>query len=914
MKKMRYSAGMKGAAVAAEHILTVILMLCLLLLVLLYQKNILNFSDKKDTSFEDSSYFSDQFKETAKELVEFIGLCKKFETDGVFDEDKLVDIWQYSDRQDISDSMVKKNKKNLGLYTLGDLAEWSREYGTSHYEFVSEYHLNHGIQQIQSINKDGESVYSEEKTINSLEEMIPEFQEDIVQNVEHFYGGSYSTSMGKTTNGFGYGSQESYEFSGRPIEDQEEEGQKASVQEEETESQRAQEVIQKVIAGDLYKLTTEELVWLLQDMEMEYASRMDSFEFVNEDYLPKGGNGIWNNFMRGDFTLEQMQGAYQALMYTLENISQEIGKYRKYTNNYKQNFNKSNLSYWMVQGKKGNVYTNMNAAVQPNFSAYGEKVGKYLYYQEKDGHLETNVKDMQDYFYQYLEPLYGNKGNAVFVGVNTKFLYGDRFQEAKTEYNRMYPWIQISLWGAVVSFLLELILMLYLSIVAGKRDDTGQVYLNLFDRIPTEILFLFAAVTTIVFIWIAGRLFYRFDNGGVTRLLLLSGGFSLFGTSFMLVFYLSFVRRIRAGVLWSNSIVCWFFHGIGLLFTSSKSSTKMIIWFGVHVLLCVFILPMLVNYDTDIFLLGAILFALLSGVEGVLIIREGAQRNKVLEGISKISSGDLEYKITEEELKGENRKLAEAVNAIGDGLYHAVDDSMKNERLQVDLITNVSHDIKTPLTSIINYVDLLKREDLQNERARSYIAVLESKSQRLKQLAEDLVEVSRITSGNITLNMERINLVELIYQTEGEFAEKFEARGLNVISKLPKESVIILADGRRIWRVLENLYNNVAKYAMEHTRVYVDMHADGTQVLFSIKNISENPLNIQAEELTERFIRGDVSRSTEGSGLGLSIAKNLTMLMGGAFQIYLDGDLFKVMISFRQEPEVLELPEEIGEV
>lgn len=284
-----------------------------------------------------------------------------------------------------------------------------------------------------------------------------------------------------------------------------------------------------------------------------------------------------------------------------------------------------------------------------------------------------------------------------------------------------------------------------------------------------------------------------------------------------------------------------------------------------------------------------------------MIIREGVQRNKVMEGISKISEGDLEYKIAEQELRGDNKKLAQSVNTIGEGLHRAVDESMKNERLQADLITNVSHDIKTPLTSIINYVDLLKREDLQNERAQNYIKVLDSKSQRLKQLAEDLVEASRISSGNINLQMERINLVELVYQTEGEFAERFEERGLKVVSKLPSQSVVVLADGRRIWRVLENLYQNVAKYAMEQTRVYVDLQADGEKVIFSIKNISKYPLNIEADELTERFIRGDISRSTEGSGLGLSIAQNLTTLMGGNFQIYLDGDLFKVMIEFQQE-------------
>ena len=294
----------------------------------------------------------------------------------------------------------------------------------------------------------------------------------------------------------------------------------------------------------------------------------------------------------------------------------------------------------------------------------------------------------------------------------------------------------------------------------------------------------------------------------------------------------------------------------------------------------------------------------MSLIEGVLIVREGVQRNQVLEGIRNISEGDLAFKIDTKELKGDNKKFAEAVNTIGDGLFHAVDDSMKNERLKADLITNVSHDIKTPLTSIINYVDLLKREDIPNERAQNYLAVLEQKSQRLKQLTEDLLEASKISSGNITLQMERINFVELVYQTGGEFNEKFEAKGLTAVTKLPREPVVIMADGRRIWRVVENLYNNVAKYAMANTRVYVDMMLEEEWVTLSIKNISQNALNIQADELTERFIRGDVSRSTEGSGLGLSIAKNLTELMGGKFEIYLDGDLFKVSISFRREPAV----------
>ncbi len=225
---------------------------------------------------------------------------------------------------------------------------------------------------------------------------------------------------------------------------------------------------------------------------------------------------------------------------------------------------------------------------------------------------------------------------------------------------------------------------------------------------------------------------------------------------------------------------------------------------------------------------------------------------------------------------------------------------MKDERLKADLITNVSHDIKTPLTSIVNYVDLLKREKIESQPVKGYIEVLEAKSQRLKQLTDDLVEASKISSGNITLIMEKINLTELLQQSLGEFSEKFEEKNLQIVEDCQGDAFYIEADSRRIWRVIENLFQNICKYALEGTRVYLDIGQapEKEEVVLSLKNISAQRLNIRAEELTERFIRGDVSRSTEGSGLGLSIAKNLTELQNGTFEIYLDGDLFKVTLTF----------------
>ena len=258
----------------------------------------------------------------------------------------------------------------------------------------------------------------------------------------------------------------------------------------------------------------------------------------------------------------------------------------------------------------------------------------------------------------------------------------------------------------------------------------------------------------------------------------------------------------------------------------------------------------------------------------------------------------MSYQIDTDGIRGEDKALAEKVNDIGSGLNRAVDDAMRNERLKTDLITNVSHDIKTPLTSIINYVDILKRENIQDERIRGYLDILESKAQRLKILTEDVVEASKVSSGNISLEFMDVNFTEMIQQTEGEFTEKFAARNLMVVMNLPEEHAIIRVDGRRMWRVLENIFNNAVKYAMSGTRVYADLRIGDDKVEFSLKNVSEQQLNISADELTERFIRGDISRSTEGSGLGLSIAKSLTVMQGGTFDLYLDGDLFRVNICF----------------
>lgn len=281
-------------------------------------------------------------------------------------------------------------------------------------------------------------------------------------------------------------------------------------------------------------------------------------------------------------------------------------------------------------------------------------------------------------------------------------------------------------------------------------------------------------------------------------------------------------------------------------------------------------------------------------------------------GAKKIAAGDLDYRIPSDVMHWEFRAHAEALNAIRDGIDAAVEDRVravkertKSERMRTELLTNVSHDIKTPLTSIINYVDLLKKENVEGAQAREYIEVLDRQSIRLKKLLEDLLEASKASTGNITVNAAPTSVGELLRQVTGEYAEKLAAAQLEPIITLPAQEARIFADGRLLWRVFDNLMANIVKYAMPHTRVYFDLRSDPSVTVVAVKNVSRDRLNIAADELMERFVRGDASRSTEGSGLGLSIAQSLTELMGGAFELMIDGDLFKVQLRF---PTLRETP------
>lgn len=406
---------------------------------------------------------------------------------------------------------------------------------------------------------------------------------------------------------------------------------------------------------------------------------------------------------------------------------------------------------------------------------------------------------------------------------------------------------------AIVGMVGSFVTLSYMANTSGRRsEDDYTIYYRKIDKIYSDIFLLMFMLFIIGIVKVISGV--KSQNFEFASLLITVGTLTYILDLGFIVFYTSIVRRIKGNILFTHSLIYKIWEILLQFVCGNRFHTQ-----------------------------------------------KTREIMKIQQALELISIGALDTKLDVSEFHGQEKEVAEAVNHIRDGLMESVNESLKNEKLKADLITNVSHDIKTPLTSIVNYVDLLKRENLGNENARNYIRILDEKSQRLKQLTEDLVETSKITSGNVKLDMQKIDMVELLYQTGGEFNERFEARNLTIVTKIPNKSMYIYADGRQLYRSLENLYTNAAKYALENTRVYVELSNNDNKVVFTIKNVSKNELDIVSDgkvDLTERFVRGEKSRTTEGSGLGLSIAKNLTTLMGGKFEINVDGDLFIATIEY----------------
>jgi signal transduction histidine kinase len=367
-------------------------------------------------------------------------------------------------------------------------------------------------------------------------------------------------------------------------------------------------------------------------------------------------------------------------------------------------------------------------------------------------------------------------------------------------------------------------------------------------------------------------------------------------------FILNLCVRKKTHTLVSSSLIHRFgktlVHLAGQLVRYLPLLWKVAIAYGILCLLELFGLYLFFWGESGLY----VLWFLEKLVLGALVAYVALAFHRLKCGAEAIAAGDYNTQVDEKHLVLDFKDTAETLNHIQDGMSAAVDSRMKSERLKTELITNVSHDLKTPLTSIVSYVDLLKQEPVGSPAAGEYLEVLDRQSARLKKLIEDLVEASKASTGNITVQAEALDLSLLLGQALGEYNERLLVAQLSPVIKAPETPVTVFADGRLLWRIFDNLLGNAVKYALPGTRLYVTVTAD-TQATVTFRNISREPLDVSADELMERFVRGDSSRHTEGSGLGLSIARSLSESMGGTFQLSLDGDLFKATVSFPLAPE-----------
>lgn len=536
---------------------------------------------------------------------------------------------------------------------------------------------------------------------------------------------------------------------------------------------------------------------------------------------------------------------------------------------------------------------------------------------EKDKAETGNKKETYWVVSQVREPL-------VETGIRGYYLNGDLFEQITIVLNAAYIWRYWAITFLVISIILWGVTTVLVLVMAGHKgyyeensveeSDSAETERKWVDaikpgfwqKIPLDVETCIILVPWTLLAVVGGEIAHHLSSVANLVVLVLSlGGIYILAY----VWLVDFVIRVKAGKWWRNMLLykffAWFWKKVKKVLCSLLGVLRIFrenipfLWKGILILggfsfleLCG-ILVTAFEPDAEV-----IIWMFYRGITVVLILLGIVQANRLKEGAKRLAEGDLSEKVKTEKMFWEFKKHGETLNCVGDGISLAVEKRMQSEHFRTELITNVSHDIKTPLTSIINYVDLLQKEEIDNEKAKEYLEVVSRQSARLKKLTEDLIEASKASTGSMPVNMEKLELGVFLTQTVGEFEEKFEAAGLRTVLHKPDTEVFVTADGRHLWRVVENLVQNICKYAQPDTRVYIDLEEKRNEAVISFKNISRYELNISGDALMERFVRGDASRHTDGSGLGLSIAGSLMELMHGKLEIVVDGDLFKVILHF----------------
>lgn len=871
------SSSVKAIWIVIAHLAAVAAAVCAAMFVMIYQTGIR--LDDRGKSYTESEAFEKQVSNRGSDILVSLAAQDDINYLKNAGSSAVIDLAEFEEKGNTRDSIRDLSLKNTsGLaYSVSDLLEWGKDWEANYYEGV----YDEDSQVIRCESSDGTSHY--------------------------FYRTDFKKMVADGTLKINYNT----DF----------------LEEDDFESKTESEKLDTV-ADELYYRYTSQSENIGNVTDTRTNTEYPGCFFVelsqlDEKFAPQGAENILDAVNKSTEWNGRLEDAYKELFTLLDCIRaiQSDEQFNDYETSLASVFHSvgdytegsTNLTYLFADKETQTIYTNKKA-----YSSYAqleqnlEKIFKekaYAVVYPELSECVTNIPgaDLQVWNHT-IDQSFDTKDFVFAVSVDTKFSVADSMADEAENYETYSKLMFPMLAGAIFGSVLWLIGMVWLTVTAGRRPEDEEIHLNGFDRWYTEI-----AAGTVIGIWLAGTIIsgtliansslgYSHVVVTVIVICLICGTYTM---AWFLIGYLSLVRRIKAGTLWKNSLIRKVLKWIGKCsgklsdfaraFSRNTAEKIKVLLVGGAFLFLQFLIIGCVFSGAGVFLL-----ALMAVDVAVMIfaIRKADGLDLIMDGLKKISDGELQYKIKTDTLTGKQKVMAEYINNIGSGLDAAVENSLKKERMQTELITNVSHDLKTPLTSIINYVDLMKRENPTDPKIQEYLRILDEKSQRLKVLTEDVVEASKASTGNIKLEMNDIDFVEMVQQVIGEFEEKFKEKNLTMMVHFTDEPSIIYADGQRMWRVLENVFGNVVKYAMEGTRVYAEISNRNKKVTFSLKNISAQPLNISADELTERFIRGDVARNTEGSGLGLSIAKSLTELQGGEFKLYLDGDLFKVMITF----------------
>ncbi|AOT69467.1 HAMP domain-containing sensor histidine kinase [Geosporobacter ferrireducens] len=597
-----------------------------------------------------------------------------------------------------------------------------------------------------------------------------------------------------------------------------------------------------------------------EEMRSEEENLFSDFQFNSRSYNPNASEE--ENYVRFKELYADKISQRRAQM-----INHELQTYHQLLQRLEE---VEGILYYASDGV--NVFTNSPQTEKESFKAFSSYM---LFDKQETVVYPLEIKNNE--YYRWIRPRtdeFDQKDNVIYIAFTEAFL-----NQREKEWNQNKGMIQDALYR-ILGFSLGLMLsFIYLLLIVGRKAfKDEELHINAIDRVYNDINLLLCL--GLITLWIGSLQAVVRNLSNFNKIIIpITAFIAVFG----LVLVLSLVKHFKNKTILKHTLIYRIFYKLFKFVKGVYDSGSA----GVKMVLIVIGYPIIVAATFFI-------FPVTIGAAAWLTLKRIKEFNAIKEGVEKIKDGDIHHTIAVNG-NGEFGKLAANINSITDGLKKAVDNELKSERLKAELITNVSHDTRTPLTSIITYIDLLKKEK-DPLKTEEYLEILDQKSQRLKALTDDLFEAAKASSGNIPVNLERIDIVSLITQGLGELNDKIEDLALEFKINQPIDKLYITADGRLLWRAIENLLSNIFKYALKGSRVYVDIEDLGNEIVMVFKNISAYELNISADELMERFKRGDESRSSQGSGLGLSIAKSLIDIQRGRFHIEIDGDLFKAVI------------------